>query len=89
MTRDEVKNLVHDYFDNLLSPEEKSRIESYLEEYEDTAKEYELLKKLLTKAELLPIGIKTPDTLLGKISDELHSKSLEKIEEDKQKNLGN
>lgn len=87
MTRDEVKNLVHDYFDNLLSPEEKSRIESYLEEYEDTAKEYELLKKLLTKAELLPIGIKTPDTLLGKISDELHSKSLEKIEEDKQKKL--
>ncbi len=87
MTRDEVKNLVHDYFDNLLSPEEKSRIESYLEEYEDTAKEYELLKKLLTKAELLPVGIKTPDTLLGKISDELLSKSLEKIEEDKQKKL--
>jgi len=87
MTRDEVRNMMHDYVDGLLSSDDKSRVDSYLEEYTDVAGEYELLKKLLSKAESLPIGIKTPETLLGKISDELLSKSLEKIEEDKQKKL--
>jgi|GEM_PF-2329498 len=87
MTRDEVKNLMHDYVDGLLSHEDKSRVDSYLEEYTDVAGEFELLKKLLNKAESLPIGIKTPETLLEKISDELLSKSIEKIEEEKQKKL--
>lgn len=87
MTRDEVRNMMHNYVDGLLSADDKSRVDSYLEEYTDVAGEYELLKKLLNKAESLPIGIKTPETLLGKISDELLSKSLEKIEEDKQKKL--
>jgi hypothetical protein len=87
MTRDEVRNLMHDYYDNLLSADEKSRIESYLEEFEDIAKEYELLRKLLDKAQTLPIGIKTPKSVLEKVSDELLTKSLEKIESDKQKKL--
>lgn len=87
MTRDEVRNMMHDYVDGLLSPEDKSKVDSYLEEYTDVAGEYELLKKLLNKAESLPIGIKTPETLLGKISDELLSKSIERIEEEKQKKL--
>ena len=87
MTRDEVRNLMHDYFDDLLSADERSTIESYLEEFDDIAKEYELLRKLLDKAQTLPIGIKTPDTILKKVSDELLTKSLEKIESDKQKKL--
>lgn len=87
MTRDEVRNLMHDYFDNLLSAEERSTVESYLEEYEDIAQEYELLGKLLDRSQKLPIGIKTPDTVINKISDELLSQSLEKIESDKQQKL--
>lgn len=78
MTRDDVRNLMHDYFDGLLSLDEKDTIESYLEEYEDLAAEYELLNKLIKKAQSLPIGIKTPQTVLSKISDELLSQSLEK-----------
>lgn len=84
MTRDEVRNLMHDYFDNLLSQEERSSVESYLEEYEDVAQEYELMSKLLVKAESLPIGIKTPDTIIKEISNALMSKSLEKVEKRKQ-----
>lgn len=84
MTRDEVRNLMHDYFDNLLPQEERSSVESYLEEYEDVAQEYELMSKLLVKAESLPIGIKTPDTIIKQISNELLSKSLEKSEKRKQ-----
>ncbi|MDZ7764013.1 MAG: hypothetical protein U5K00_06245 [Melioribacteraceae bacterium] len=84
MTRDEVRNLMHDYFDNLLSQEERSSVESYLEEYEDVAQEYELMSKLLVKAESLPVGIKTPDTIIKEISNALMSKSLEKVEKRKQ-----
>lgn len=87
MTRDEVRNLMHDYYDNLLSADERSTIESYLEEFDDIAKEYELLRKLLDKAQTLPIGIKTPNSILEKVSDELLTKSLEKIESDKQKKI--
>ena len=87
MTRDDVKNLMHDYFDGLLSSEEKETVESYLEEYEDLAAEYELLNKLIKKAQSLPIGIKTPQTVLSKISDDLLSQSLQKIESDKQKKI--
>ncbi|MCZ7602296.1 MAG: FecR domain-containing protein [Melioribacteraceae bacterium] len=87
MTRDDVRNLMHDYFDGLLSLDEKDTIESYLEEYEDLAAEYELLNKLIKKAQSLPIGIKTPQTVLSKISDELLSQSLEKIKSDKQKKI--
>lgn len=87
MTRDEVRKLMHDYFDELLSAEERSAIESYLEEYDDLVQEYGLLKKLLEKAQSLPIGIKTPDTVIDKISDELLSKSLQKIESNKQQRL--
>lgn len=84
MTRDEVRNLMHDYFDNLLAQEERSSVESYLEEYDDVAKEYELMSKLLVKAETLPIGIKTPDTIIKEVSNALMSKSLEKVEKRKQ-----
>jgi len=87
MTRDEVRNLMHDYYDSLLSAEDRSSVESYLEEYEDLLREYELLGKLLEKAHSLPIGIKTPDTIVSKISDELLSKSLEDIESTKQQRL--
>ena len=87
MTRDDVKNAMHDYFDGLLSPEEKSSIESYLEEYVDIAAEYELLQKILNKAQSLPIGIKTPGTIIQKVSDELLSQSLERIESEKQQRL--
>ncbi len=89
MTREEIRKLMHDYFDDLLSSEERSSVETYLEEFDDVAREYELLGKLLEKAESLPIGIKTPDTIINKISEELLSpkdaetkaEKLQKLEE--------
>lgn len=87
MTRDDVRNAMHDYFDGFLSGEERDTIESYLEEYSDLANEYELLNKLIGKAQSLPIGIKIPNTVIAKISDELLTESLEKIEFNKQQRL--
>ena len=87
MTRDAVRNAMHDYFDGLLSVSEKETIDSFLEEYPDVAAEYELLSKLINKAQSLPIGIKTPNTIIETVSDELLSQSLKKIESDKQKRL--
>ncbi len=87
MTREEVKELMHDYMDDLLSAEDRSTVDSYLEEYEDIAKEYELLNKLLEKAEALPVGIKPPEDLMKKVSNELLSFSIEKVAKNKQTKL--
>lgn len=87
MTRDDIRKLMPDYFDGYLSNEEKKRVQSFLEEYDDVAEEYRKFDTFLHKLENLTTGIEVPDNLMRSMSEELLSLSFEQYENKKQKKL--
>lgn len=87
MTRDDVRELMHDYFDGHLSEEECSRVRSFLEEYETVAEEYRRFNVLLERVKSLPSGFEIPKELTSEISEELLSLSVAEYESEKQRKL--
>jgi anti-sigma factor RsiW len=71
MNCNEATKIINDYFDGLLSNEEKLDMEYHISECTNCKHEFALYSNLCESIKLLPMNINTPKKLAKQIFDEL------------------
>jgi len=71
MNCDEIRNSIHDYFDNELSPEQIKDFESSVTKCPTEFNYYDKLNKLLTKMRTLPLSFEPEPQILSRITEKL------------------
>jgi len=67
MNYDELKHMLDDYYDSMLSPLEKERFEAHFEEHPEIVEELEKLKKLSRKLRNLPLSFEPSEEIIFQI----------------------
>lgn len=89
MNYDELKNMIDDYYDSMLTPIEKERFEADVEEHPEIVEELEKLKKLSRKLRNLPLSFEPSDEIIFQVINGMLKveKSEEEIEVDAEKDI--
>ena len=89
MNYDELKNMLDDYYDSMLTPIEKERFEADVEEHPEIVEELEKLKKLSRKLRNLPLSFEPSDEIIFQVINGMLKveKSEEEIEVDAEKDI--